>query len=60
MAADKVKSDKREERLRAQLRANLARRKQQARARREGDGDGRDEGISAANAAEPKSDSVDD
>ncbi|MEL6919784.1 MAG: hypothetical protein AAFO77_02005 [Pseudomonadota bacterium] len=37
----------REDRLRAQLRANLARRKQQARARRDGQGDTRDEGIPA-------------
>ncbi|MEO0919522.1 MAG: hypothetical protein AAFX98_02365 [Pseudomonadota bacterium] len=48
MAKGSKKQPDREERLRAQLRANLARRKQQTRARREGEGDGRDEGIAAS------------
>ncbi|MEL6435181.1 MAG: hypothetical protein AAFP99_00160 [Pseudomonadota bacterium] len=48
MAQAPKNASNREERLRAQLRANLARRKQQARARREGEGDARDEGIEAA------------
>lgn len=41
-------------RLAEQLRANLQRRKQQARARREGESDGRDEGIKAAKPTEKK------
>ncbi|MGB6119583.1 MAG: hypothetical protein WBF87_15315 [Mesorhizobium sp.] len=40
-------SDARAERLKAQLRANLQRRKAQARARREGEADERSEGIPA-------------
>ncbi|MEO1702413.1 MAG: hypothetical protein AAFR71_10215 [Pseudomonadota bacterium] len=50
MAKGSKKQPDREERLRAQLRANLARRKQQTRARRDGEGDAREEGISANNA----------
>ncbi|MEM1377926.1 MAG: hypothetical protein AAGG69_11120 [Pseudomonadota bacterium] len=41
------KSPGRADRLRDQLRANLVRRKQQARARRDGEGDQREEGIPA-------------
>ncbi|MEO0544598.1 MAG: hypothetical protein AAFY99_12340 [Pseudomonadota bacterium] len=48
MTKGSKKQPDRDERLRAQLRANLARRKQQTRARREGEGDARDEGIEAS------------
>lgn len=41
-------------RLAEQLRANLQRRKQQARARRDGEGDNRDDGIKAAKPAAKK------
>ncbi|MCI5074273.1 MAG: hypothetical protein MRY80_04480 [Oricola sp.] len=47
MAKVSDKSD-REERLAQQLRANLARRKAQARAKRAGDADSRPEGLNAA------------
>ncbi|MGB7433194.1 MAG: hypothetical protein WA921_12075 [Ahrensia sp.] len=53
MSAPKKSDPAREKRLQQQLRANLQRRKQQARARREGDGDQRDEGIAASAADEP-------
>ncbi|MBO6637406.1 MAG: hypothetical protein JJ920_05670 [Roseitalea sp.] len=49
----------RQERLAAELRANLQKRKAQARARRAGDADSRDEGIAAAKDARP-GDGVDD
>jgi hypothetical protein len=52
--SQKLKVD-RKERLAEQLRANLQRRKAQARSRREGEADRRPEGISAAN---PKDDST--
>lgn len=45
---EKQKQD-RKERLAEQLRANLLRRKAQARSRREGEADRRPEGISTAN-----------
>ncbi len=45
---DKQAKDKKAKRLAEQLRANLQRRKQQARARREGDEDSRKDGIKAA------------
>ena len=48
--ADKVQQEKREERLAAQLRANLARRKAQARARRAGERDTRPDGLAVAPA----------
>ena len=44
----KTPKDARAARLAEQLRANLARRKAQARARREGEADERPEGIAAA------------
>ena len=44
------KDDERKRRLAAQLRANLRRRKAQARARRAGAPDARDNGIAAAGA----------
>ena len=48
---EKRDADKeRKARLAAELRANLARRKAQARARREGAADERGEGLPAANA----------
>lgn len=53
MSAPKKTDPAREKRLQQQLRANLQRRKQQARARREGDGDARDEGIAASETAKP-------
>ena len=56
MAKGSKKQPDREERLRAQLRANLARRKQQTRARREGEGDGRQEGLLAAETKPGKPD----
>jgi hypothetical protein len=43
--ADNSSKEAKAKRLSDQLRANLQRRKQQARARREGDGDNRAEGI---------------
>ncbi|MBO6551529.1 MAG: hypothetical protein JJ926_09430 [Roseitalea sp.] len=43
----------RQERLAAELRANLQKRKAQARARRAGDADCRDEGIAAAKDTKP-------
>ncbi|MCR9123236.1 MAG: hypothetical protein NXH91_13290 [Phyllobacteriaceae bacterium] len=46
----------RQERLAAELRANLQKRKVQARARRAGDADRRDEGIAAAKDAKPRAD----
>ena len=46
--SDQKKKDDKAKRLAEQLRANLARRKQQARARRAGEGDARDDGIKAA------------
>jgi hypothetical protein len=46
MSADKPK-DHRKERLAKQLRANLARRKAQARAKRSGDADMRPDGLAA-------------
>lgn len=48
MSVPKKSDPARHKRLQQQLRANLQRRKQQARARREGDGDQRDEGIAAS------------
>ncbi|MEN0000959.1 MAG: hypothetical protein AAF940_08745 [Pseudomonadota bacterium] len=45
MAKGSKKQPDRDDRLKAQLRANLARRKQQARARRDGAGDERAQGI---------------
>lgn len=47
-------SNRREKRLAEELRANLARRKAQARSRREGESDNREEGIPAAK--KPQSD----
>ena len=44
----KSAAETRADRLASQLRANLQRRKAQARARREGEADQRDEGIPAA------------
>lgn len=49
MAKGSKKQPDRDDRLKAQLRANLARRKQQARARRDGDGDERAQGIDVVN-----------
>lgn len=46
--APKIPKEEKAKRLAEQLRANLQRRKQQARARRAGEGDSRDEGIKAA------------
>jgi hypothetical protein len=46
---EKTAEELRNARLAEQLRANLQRRKRQARARREGEADERAEGISAAN-----------
>jgi hypothetical protein len=46
--------DARAARLSAQLRANLQRRKAQARARRDGDADERPEGIALAEGSAPK------
>ncbi len=43
-----AKPDSRKARLAAELRANLARRKEQARSRRSGEGDARPDGIAAA------------
>jgi hypothetical protein len=48
--------DDRRQRLAEQLRANLQRRKAQARARREGDGDHRQEGGEAAPGSAAKAD----
>jgi hypothetical protein len=50
---DRIK-DARAARLSQQLRANLQRRKAQARARREGDADERPEGIALAGGSEPE------
>ncbi|KFB11085.1 hypothetical protein [Nitratireductor basaltis] len=47
---DQGAQDPRKRRLAEELRANLARRKAQARSRRAGAADDRDEGISAARA----------
>lgn len=49
----------RQERLAAELRANLQKRKVQARARRAGDADTRDEGIAAAKDTKPVTDDGD-
>ncbi|QKV17185.1 hypothetical protein [Oricola thermophila] len=49
--AEKSRDDDRRKRLAKQLRANLARRKAQARARRAGDADARPEGLPAADKA---------
>lgn len=49
--ADNSTKEAKAKRLAEQLRANLQRRKQQARARREGEGDNRDEGIKAAKSS---------
>ena len=46
--------------MRAQLRANLARRKQQARARREGEGDVGKDGIAAVDAHVERDDALED
>lgn len=60
MSAPKKSDPSREKRLQQQLRANLQRRKQQARARRDGDGDERDEGIKASTVlSEHQADPVD-
>ena len=48
MASKSESANAREERLAAELRATLQRRKAQARARRAGEADKRDEGIAAA------------
>ena len=48
MTSKSESASARQERLAAELRANLQRRKAQARARRAGDADRRDEGIAAA------------
>jgi hypothetical protein len=47
-SGDAAKADRKALRLAEQLRANLQKRKAQARARRHGDADSRPEGISAA------------
>ena len=49
--AGETQQDARKARLAEQLRANLQRRKQQARSRRDGEADERAEGIDAAGAA---------
>ncbi|WP_336055880.1 hypothetical protein [Nitratireductor sp. CH_MIT9313-5] len=49
-SANQAEQDPRKRRLAEELRANLARRKAQARSRRAGAADERDEGISAARA----------
>ncbi|MEM0899772.1 MAG: hypothetical protein AAGI92_07450 [Pseudomonadota bacterium] len=56
---DEVQKSKREERLREQLRANLARRKQQTRATRSGKGDKRKPGIAAASVTDNEAESND-
>lgn len=50
----KPPGDDRKARLAAELRANLAKRKAQARARRQGDADSRPDGLSAAAARSGK------
>lgn len=52
--ADNSSKEAKAKRLAEQLRANLQRRKQQARARREGEHDGRDEGIKAVKPSDKK------
>lgn len=52
--ADNASKEEKAKRLADQLRANLARRKQQARARRAGEGDSRQEGIKAVPRDKPK------
>jgi len=59
MSADPPK-DARKERLARQLRANLARRKAQARAKRAGEADQRPEGLESAGKAAPKDGGDDD
>jgi len=49
--SEKPPKDDRKERLARQLRANLARRKAQARAKRAGEADARPEGLGAAAAS---------
>lgn len=57
MSSAKKNDPAREKRLQERLRANLQRRKQQARARRDGASDQRDEGIKASTAgAKPNAD----
>lgn len=51
---DNSSKEAKAKRLAEQLRANLQRRKQQARARREGEGDRRDDGIEAAKPTNKK------
>lgn len=55
----KTQEDRRKERLSKQLRANLARRKAQTRARRAGEEDGR-EGLGAGSAHEASAGGSDD
>lgn len=50
--------DRRKERLSKQLKANLNRRKAQARARRAGEEDNRDEGIAAASSPDKSDNSA--
>jgi len=54
--AKKDNAKARQERLAAELRANLQKRKAQARARRAGDADSREEGIAAAKGTKPGTD----
>ncbi len=49
-------TEERRKRLAAELRANLARRKAQARARRSGEADDRPEGLPAARRGDQRSD----
>lgn len=59
MASKTETAKAREERLAAELRANLQKRKAQARARRAGEADHRDAGIDAARGAPPREGSED-
>jgi len=51
MPADRNSTKTREERLAEQLRANLARRKEQTRSRRQGEADSRREGVAVETPA---------
>lgn len=53
MSSKQKDAQDRQQRLADQLRANLQKRKVQARARRSGDADKRDEGIAAAENTDP-------
>ena len=58
MASKSESANAREERLAAELRANLQKRKAQTRARRAGEADRRDEGIAASDRKVDSDDAV--